>query len=254
EALRPLGPEYSHAVEQAFTRRWIDVHENEGKVPGAYQFGVYGVHPYILLNYQGTIVDLFTLAHEMGHAIHSYFTVKSQPYVYAHYSTFVAEVASVVNEALLLNHLLATEMDEGRRLFLLNLAIGGFRSSLFQQCLFAEFEKLAHEAVEAGDAMTAESFGALFRSLLTAYYGPEVEIDSVADVGWSGIPHFYLVFYVYKYATGFAAANALARAILDPATRDAAVARYITFLSSGNSDYPLNLLRRAGVDMMTPEP
>lgn len=250
--LVPLGEEYQAALDACFEGRWIDVYENVGKMSGAYQRNVYGVHPYVLLNYQGKIDDVFTIAHELGHAMHSYFTEKKQPFIYANYSLFVAEVASTVNEVLLTHYLLDVETDPRRRLYVLNNYLEDFRSIVFRQTLFAEFEKLAHQYVEEGGALTADHLCQVYRGLITDYYGPEVTVDPEIDVEWARIPHFYYAFYVYKYATGFSAATALADAILSG--REGAVDRYLEFLSAGSSDYPLNILAKAGVDMSTPEP
>ncbi len=252
EGLRPLGEKYQALLDKAFESRWIDVYENANKTSGAYVRDVYGTHPYVLLNYQGNIDDLFTLAHELGHAMHSALTQESQPYVYSDYAIFVAEVASTVNEALLVNHLLTKEKDPRRRLYILNYYLEQFRTVVYRQTKFAEFEKAVHEQVEAGEAPTAESLGQLYRKLNEEYYGPEVHLDPEIEVEWARVPHFYSAFYVYKYATGFSAANALAQAILEG--REGSVERYIEFLSAGGSDDPLNLLLRAGVDMNSPKP
>ena len=250
--LYPLGEEYAQYLELAFTNRWIDVYENQGKTSGAYMRDVYGVHPYILLNYQGNIDDVFTLAHELGHAIHSHYAMNHQPYVYSQYSIFVAEVASTVNEALLVHYLLDAEADPRRRMFILNYYLEQFRTTVYRQTLFAEFERTVHEQAEKGEALTADSLCATYRQLNVDYYGAEVQVDPEVDLEWSRIPHFYHAFYVYKYATGFSAANAIAEAILSgqPGARE----RYIELLKAGGSDYPIELLKRAGVDMTTPQP
>jgi len=250
--LLPLGEAYQAALDTCFNGRWIDVYENEGKVSGAYQRNVYGVHPYVLLNYQGKIEDVFTIAHELGHAMHSYFTQKAQPFIYAGYSIFVAEVASTVNEALLVNYLMDSEADPRRRLYVVNNYLEHFRTTVFRQTMFAEFEKITHRHVEEGGVLTADYLCEVYRGLNQDYYGAEVTIDPEIDIEWARIPHFYYTFYVYKYATGFSAANALADGILSG--RPGAVERYLEFLSSGSSDYPLNLLAKAGVDMSSPAP
>ena len=250
--LYPLGEEYGAALDEAFEGGWIDVYENQGKISGAYVRNVYGTHPYVLLNYQGTMDDLFTLAHELGHAMHSYYTDRTQPYVYSDYSIFVAEVASMVNEALLVNYLLDSETDPRRRLYIVGEHINQFRITLFRQTMFAEFEKLAHERLETGGALTAESLSEIYRRLLEEYFAGEVHIDEHLVIEWARVSHFYNSFYVYKYATGFAAAIAISQSILSG--KEGAVERYLEFLSSGSSDYPLNLLARAGVDMTTPRP
>ncbi|MBX6394575.1 MAG: oligoendopeptidase F [Alicyclobacillaceae bacterium] len=252
EGLRPLGDEYGQVLQEAFSSRWIDVHENRGKRGGAYSWGAYGTHPYVLLNWRPNIDNVFTLAHEMGHAMHSYYTYKHQPYVYGGYSIFVAEVASTCNEALLLHHLLAEQPEEQMRKYLLNHHLEQFRTTVFRQVMFAEFEKIAHEAVESGKALTADWLCEQYRKLNEEYYGPEVVIDEQIAWEWARIPHFYTAFYVYKYATGFSAATALARRILEEG--EPAVKRYLDFLSAGSSDYPLEVLAKAGVDMRSPEP
>ncbi len=250
--LYPLGDEYQQMLDLAFESRWIDVFENQGKSSGAYQRDVYGVHPYVLLNYQGNIDDVFTLAHELGHALHSQHSMTHQPYIYADYSIFVAEVASTVNEALLVHYLLDSEADPRRRLFILNYYLEQFRTTVYRQTMFAEFERAVHDQAEQGEALTSESLCATYRGLNEDYYGAEVTIDNQVDMEWARVPHFYRAFYVYKYATGFSAANALAQSILSGSAD--ARERYLAFLSSGGSDYPLNLLKRAGVDMTSRKP
>lgn len=251
-ALAPLGEEYVRVLREGFRSRWIDVYENRGKRSGAYSTGVYGVHPYVLLNYQETLDDLFTLVHEMGHALHTYFSNRAQPYVYANYSIFVAEVASTLNEALLAHHLLERWDDRARRLYVLNHQLDTFRTTLFRQTMFAEFEQQIHQEAEAGRPLTAERLAELYGELNAAYHGPAVVNDEEIRLEWARIPHFYMNFYVYQYATGFSAAQALARRILEEG--QPAVEAYLAFLSSGSSDYPLAVLQRAGVDMTSPEP
>ncbi|MGQ9779168.1 MAG: oligoendopeptidase F [Bacillota bacterium] len=251
-ALAPLGQEYLEVLRAGFAERWIDAFENEGKTGGAYSWGPYGVHPYVLLNYQGRLKDLFTLAHEMGHAMHSYYSYRTQPFVYAHYSIFVAEVASILNETLLFTHLLETNPDRAMRLYLLHHYLEEFRATVFRQTMFAEFEKEIHARVEAGEALTAEELCRLYFELNRVYFGPAVVVDREIELEWARIPHFYHAFYVYKYATGFAAATALADRIL--AEGEPAVRRYLEFLKSGAADYPNELLKRAGVDLTSPEP
>ena len=250
--LTPLGEEYLERVKSAFAGKWIDVYENQGKTGGAYAWGAYDTHPYILLNYQGKIHDVFTIAHEMGHAMHSYSTNHTQPYVYSSYRIFLAEVASTVNEALLMQHLLAKSADRNEKLYLLNQFLEQFRTTVFRQTMFAEFERLIHTEVEQGGALTAEWFGEHYLELNNYYYGAETIIDPELKMEWSRIPHFYSGFYVYKYATGYAAAIALSQQILKEGR--SAQERYLKFLSSGDADYPLNLLRQAGVDMESPLP
>ncbi|WP_139489112.1 oligoendopeptidase F [Brevibacillus dissolubilis] len=252
ESLRPLGEEYSKVLEEGFTSGWIDVYENQNKTSGAYSWGTYAAHPYVLMNYQSNLNDMFTLAHEMGHALHSFFSNKNQPYTYAGYRIFVAEVASTLNEALLMHHLLDQTKEKEKRMYLLIHYLEQFRGTVYRQTMLAEFEKSIHEQVEAGEALTADSLTATYGELNKKYYGPEMVIDEEANLDWSRIPHFYNNFYVYKYATGFSAATSLAHQILEQG--QPAVDRYLNFLKSGGSDFPLELLKKAGVDMTTPEP
>lgn len=252
EALRPLGDEYGQALRKGFSSGWIDVYENQGKTSGAYSWGAYTTHPYVLMNYQDDLNNMFTLAHEMGHALHSYFSDQHQPYTYAQYRIFVAEVASTVNESLLMHHLLETTNERQLRMYLLNYYLERFRTTVYRQTMFAEFEKLIHEQVEAGEALTADSLCTAYHQLNVDYHGPEVVVDREIDLEWARIPHFYNNFYVYKYATGFSAATSLYKQIIEEGTP--AVTRYLDFLKSGGSDYPINLLKRAGVDMTSPKP
>lgn len=252
EGLRPLGDEYVHLVEQGLNGGWIDVYENAGKTGGAYAWGAFDTHPYILANYQGKVHDTFTIAHEMGHALHSYFSNHQQPYIYAGYKIFVAEVASTVNEALLMEHLLANSVNLQEKLYLINQYLEQFRTTIFRQTMFAEFEKIIHQEVENGGALTAEWFSEQYLKLNQLYYGVETIVDPEIAMEWARIPHFYSAFYVYKYATGYSAAIALSQKILKEGT--GAVSKYLDFLKSGDSDYPLNLLRKAGVDMQSPAP
>lgn len=252
EALHPLGEEYGKVLEEGFSNGWIDVHENEGKTSGAYSWGAYTTHPYVLMNYQDNVNNMFTLAHEMGHALHSYYSNKNQPYTYAGYKIFVAEVASTLNEALLMNHLLETTEDKQQRMYLINYYLEQFRGTVFRQTMFAEFEKIVHAKEEAGEPLTADNLNEIYRELNIAYHGPEMVIDKEIDLEWERIPHFYRHFYVYKYATGFSAATSLSKQILEEG--QPAVERYLQFLKGGSSDYPLNLLKNAGVDMTSPDP
>jgi len=252
EGLAPLGEEYAAVLRKGFTGGWIDVYENQGKTSGAYSWGPFGTHPYVLLNWQDNINNLFTVAHEMGHALHSYYSDHAQPYVYAGYKIFVAEVASTVNESLVMQFLLDRTVDKRERLFLLNHYLEQFRGTVYRQTMFAEFEKLIHEQVENGGALSVEELNRIYHGLNVDYYGPEVVIDQQIDLEWARIPHFYTNFYVYKYATGFSAATALSQGILREGKP--AVERYLNFLKSGGSDYPIQLLQRAGVDMTTPQP
>ena len=252
EALAPMGDEYLAAVKEGFRSRWTDVYETPNKTSGAYSWGVYGVHPYMLLNYQDTLRDVFTLAHEMGHSIHTFYAFQKQPYLYSGYTLFVAEVASTLNEELLTNYLLKSTDDKALKLSVINNSLEQFRGTLFRQTMFAEFEKIAHERAEAGEALTAESLSKIHYDLNVLYHGDNVNVDREVEVEWARIPHFYRSFYVYKYATGISASSALAQQILNEGKP--AVDRYLNFLSSGGSDYSINLLRGAGVNMTSPEP
>ncbi|GAC1452787.1 MAG: oligoendopeptidase F [Ktedonobacterales bacterium] len=252
QALAPLGPDYIQALRQGFASRWIDVLENEGKRSGAYSSGAYGTHPFVLLNYQESMDNMFTVAHEMGHSMHSYFTWRTQPYVYGNYTIFVAEVASTLNEALLTNYLLQTTQDRAVRLYIINHYLETFRTTLYRQTLFAEFERDIHARAEAGEALTPDLLSTVYKGLNEKYYGPRVAVDDLIAIEWARIPHFYSSFYVYQYATGISASAALAQRILTEG--QPAVERYLRFLRSGSSDYSINLLREAGVDMSSPEP
>jgi oligoendopeptidase F len=252
EGLMPLGEEYQKILQEGFNNRWIDIYENENKRSGAYSWGAYGTHPYVLLNYNGSLDNVFTLAHEMGHAIHSYYSDKVQPYVYAGYKIFVAEVASTCNEAILINHMLKNTEDKMQKAYLINHFLDKFKGTLYRQTMFAEFEMITHKMVEEGQSLTAETLCKIYHDLNVAYYGNDIVIDPELDMEWARIPHFYNAFYVYQYATGYSAAIALSRRILQegkPAVDD-----YIRFLSSGSSNYPIELLKEAGVDMSTKEP
>jgi oligoendopeptidase F len=252
EALAPMGEEYVAIAQRGFTSRWIDIYENEGKRSGAYSWGSFGTNPFMLLNYQNTMDSMFTLAHEMGHSMHSYFTWQTQPYPYSSYTLFVAEVASTLNEALLTHSLLQTTTNRALRMYIINHALETFRTTLYRQTLFAEFEREAHAKAEAGEALTPEVFGGIFKRINDAYYGPVVTVDDLIANEWARIPHFYSSFYVYQYATGISASSALAHQILTEG--QPAVDRYLRFLRSGSSDYSINLLREAGVDLSTPAP
>lgn len=251
-ALGALGDDYLGVLSGGFDSRWVDVYENVGKSSGAYSWGVYGVHPFILMNWSGRLRDVFTLAHEAGHAMHSYYSSRTQPYVYSHYTLFVAEVASTVNELLMTDALRRQTDDRLFEAYLVNHALEDIRGTLFRQTMFAEFERWAHDLVEAGGALTPDLLDARYAELCRTYYGPDVEVDEYVAAEWSRIPHFYRAFYVYQYATGISAAAALARQIVEEG--DPARQRYRTFLSGGSSRYSIDLLRDAGVDMTTPEP
>lgn len=252
EGLKPLGADYGQVLKDAFDSRWIDVYQNRGKSSGAYSWGCYSAHPYVLMNYQPGIDSVFTLAHEMGHALHSYYSDAHQDYNNAQYKILVAEVASTVNETLLMHHLLSTETDRSRKLRLLNYYLEQFRTTVFRQVMFAEFEKITHERAEAGDALTAESFCEIYRELNRQYHGESMVLDEGIAMEWARISHFYNAFYVYKYATGFSAAVALSSGILRGQDKNA-LTRYRRFLESGGSDYPLELLKGAGVDLSKPD-
>ena len=252
EGLAPLGEDYRNAMKNGIAEGWIDVYENIGKTSGAYSFGSYDSMPYILLNYDDRLKDVFTLAHEMGHSMHSHYTRKAQPFVYGGHSIFTAEVASTVNENLLMHHLIEKETDPVQKLYLINLHLEEFRATVFRQTMFAEFERMTHEAVEAGEVLTAEWLSEHYMELNQAYYGPKVVYDPQIAFEWSRIPHFYHAFYVYKYATGYSAAVALSKRILSEGPQ--AQADYLAFLKSGESDDPIPLLKAAGVDMSSPKP
>lgn len=255
-SIEPLGKDYIDVVNKCFDNRWIDIYPSSGKKGGAYSNGsAYDVHPYILLNYNGRYDDVSTLIHELGHTMHSYHSNKTQPYPTADYSIFVAEVASTFNEALLINKVISETKDEDIRLSLLMNYLEGIRQTVFRQTQFAEFELRIHEITERAEPLTDESLTKLYGDILKEYYGYDKGICSIDDaymVEWAYIPHFYYNFYVYQYATSFTASTALVEKVLDK--EDGIVEKYITFLSSGSSDYPINLLKKAGVDMTTDEP
>ncbi|MGI6452375.1 MAG: oligoendopeptidase F [Syntrophomonadaceae bacterium] len=252
KALQPLGSEYLDKLQEGMESGWIDVYENEGKTSGAYSWGAYDTHPYVLLNYDNKLDDMFTLAHEMGHALHSYYSHQAQPHVYSQYSIFVAEVASTVNESLLIDYLLAQSERKEEKMYLLNHYLEQFRGTVYRQTMFAEFEKIIHEMVEQGAPLTPDSLNRIYRELNELYYGPDVVIDKEIEYEWARIPHFYSGFYVYKYATGFSAATALKQKILNEG--QPAVERYLEFLKGGGSNYPIELLKKAGVDLTSPLP
>jgi oligoendopeptidase F len=251
-AFRPLGADYGKAIEQTFSSRWIDVYENQGKRSGAYSDGAYTTAPFILLNYQSRLDDVFTLAHELGHSMHSYYTRKHQPYVYGSYTIFVAEVASTLNEALLTDYLLKTSDDAELRRHLVVEQLEAIRTTIFRQTMFAEFELDMHRRAEAGEPLTADGLSKPYYELVARYHGSEVVLDDEIALEWARIPHFYYNFYVYQYATGLAAALALSDQLLGQG--QPAVDRYLGFLSSGRSRPSIDLLRDAGVDMTSPAP
>lgn len=252
KALAPLGHEYLENFQRGVDSRWIDIYENKGKRKGAYSSGSYGTHPYVLLNYDGTLHDLFTLVHEMGHSLHSFYSRKNQPQVYADYTILLAEVASTTNEALLLEYLLNNAQGPEEKKWLLDYYYTMVRTTFFRQAMFADFERQTHSYAEEGGVLTPDWLNALWEKLNSECYGPEMAIDPELKVEWARIPHFYSAFYVYKYSTGFTAANAFASAILNH--EEGAVDSYLNFLKSGGSDYSLNILRRAGVDLTSSEP
>ncbi|EOI36629.1 oligoendopeptidase F [Enterococcus faecium EnGen0313] len=247
EALKPMGEEYMVIVEKAFSERWIDVVENKGKRSGAYSSGSYDTNPYILLNWHDTLDQLFTLVHEMGHSVHSYFTRSNQPYVYGDYSIFLAEIASTTNENILTEYLLETEKDPRVRAYVLNHYLDGFKGTVFRQTQFAEFEHFMHTEDEKGVPLTSEYLSDSYGKLNAKYYGPAVEEDPEIKFEWSRIPHFYYNYYVFQYSTGFSAASALAKKILNQEPE--ALKNYLAYLKAGNSDYPVEVMKKAGVDM-----
>ncbi len=250
--LGPLGENYVNTLKQAFTNRWIDVYETPGKRGGAYSGGTYGTLPFILMNFQNKRDSMYTLAHELGHSMHSYFTRNFQPYQYGDYTIFVAEVASTLNEGLLTEYLLKTSADRAVKLAILNHSLEDFRGTLFRQTMFAEFEREIHSRAEQGEPLTADALSAVYHALNEKYYGGVAVVDELIDIEWARIPHFYSSFYVYQYATGISAASSLVQQILHEG--QPAVDRYLKFLSSGSSDYSIELLKKAGVDMTSPEP
>lgn len=255
DALAGLGDHYVGTLKQGFTQRWIDVYETPGKRGGAYSGGTYGTQPFILLNFQNNRDSMYTLAHELGHSLHSFYTRSSQPYPYGDYTIFVAEVASTLNEGLLTEYLLKGTADTALapwRLAILNHSLEEFRGTLFRQTMFAEFEQQIHARAEEGESLTADTLSGIYRALNEKYYGAEVDIDELIDIEWARIPHFYSSFYVYQYATGISAASALVKQILQEG--QPAVDRYLNFLKSGSSEYSIELLKKAGVDMTSPQP
>ncbi len=252
EALAPLGEDYLNILREGFSNRWIDVYENQGKRSGAYSSGVFGNHPFVLLNYTDTLDDMFTLVHEMGHALHSYLSSKEQSITYAYYKIFVAEVASTCNESLLMQYLLSKTQEPKQRAYLINYFLEQFRTTLYRQTMFAEFELWCSQETQMGHPLTAQALCQKYGELNREYYGEDIEPDPEISLEWARIPHFYREFYVYQYATGFSAAIALSQRILKegaPAVKD-----YLHFLSGGCSTDPVSLLKGAGVDMSTPAP
>ena len=252
-ALKPLGNNYLSSITSAFENRWIDVYETKHKRSGAYSSGTtFGIHPYVLLNWSNLLNDVFTLAHEMGHNMHSYYTGKSQPYPYANYTIFLAEVASTFNESLLLDYLIENSNKKEEKLFLLEKYLNNITVTFYRQIMFAEFEMWAYEQIENGVALTAENLNKNYKEIYQRYWGPEMVVDKEEEHTWARIPHFYYNFYVYQYATGYAASEVLSRKVKNEG--DEAVRKYLNFLKSGSSDYSINILKDAGVDMNSSEP
>ena len=251
KALAPLGKTYGQTLRQAFTHRWIDRYENQGKRSGAYSWGIYGLHPYVLMSYQPNYRSMSTIAHELGHSLHSYFTNQSQPYAKSDYTIFCAEIASTTNEILLAEYALK-QATSSQKLFLLNQILENIRTTVYRQIQFAEFEKYIHTKICQGESLQAQDLNTYWLKSNTTYYGPALTLDKDLAAEWSRIPHFYTPIYVYKYATGYAAATAFAHAILT--RQPEAVEHYLDFLHGGASDYSLNLLQKAGVDFNTPRP
>jgi oligoendopeptidase F len=252
KALAPLGKEYIKDLKMGFNSGWVDVYETEGKTSGAYSWGAYATHPYMLLNYNNSLENMFTVAHEMGHCLNRYYTSKNEPYVYGWHSIFTAEVASTTNEALLVQYMIDKTKDKSQKLYLLEYYIQQIMGTFYLQTLLADFEKVAHEKMEKGEALSAGTIRKTYREILEKYYGPELYRDSISDLGALRIYHFYRNFYVYQYATSYAASAYLSTEIYNG--NKGALARYHDFLKTGTSDYPINILKNAGVDMNTSEP
>lgn len=252
EGLKPLGKEYLDIFNEGINEGWIDVYENKGKRSGAYSWGSYDTMPYVLLNYNYELNDASTLAHEMGHSIHSYYTRKTQPYIYGDYSLFCAEVASTTNEILLIHHLIEKETDKNKKLYLINQELEQIRTTVFRQLMFAEFELKTHEAIENGESLTSEVLCKMWKDINIKYFGEDMNVDEEISIEWARIPHFYSDFYVYQYATGYAAASSFANSILSKG--EEAVEKYKGFLKAGGSMYPIDTLKMDGVDMTTSKP
>lgn len=252
EGLNPLGKEYLDIFNEGINNGWVDIYQNKGKRGGAYSWGGYDTMPYVLLNYNYELNDVSTLVHEMGHSIHSYYSRKTQDYYYAGYTLFCAEVASTTNEALLIHYQIENEKDKKKKLYLINQELEQIRTTVFRQLMFAEFELYTHNALHEGEALTAADYNEKWHELNKKYFGEDMVVDESIDVEWSRIPHFYNDFYVYQYATGYAAASAFAKSIIEG--KEGAVEKYKGFLKSGGSKYPIDILKDAGVDMTTSEP
>lgn len=252
-SLEPMGETYVNIIKEGLENRWVDVYENKGKRSGAYSSGTYGTNPFILMNWQDNVNNLFTLTHEFGHSVHSYYSRQNQPSNTSGYSIFVAEVASNFNEALLADYMFKNLEDTKKKLYLLNEQLEGFRGSVFRQTMFAEFEHKIHSMKEAGEPLTAGKLNEVYGALNRKYFGDAVDYDDHIEVEWARIPHFYMNYYVYQYSTGYAAAASLSKQVLEEG--EATAERYINeFLKKGSSDYPINVLKNAGVDMTTSEP
>lgn len=252
DGLKPLGPEYLKGIQTAFNEKWIDVYETENKETGAYSYGVYGSHPFIMLNYSGSSNDMLTIAHELGHTMHSHYSNANQAYRNANYSTFTAEVASTTNELIITQYLLARAKTNQEKLYLINSLLENIRGNLFTQVMYAEFEKAIHERVENGEALSADTMNEMWGNLMKKYYGTEFEVDPLAKLWWARIPHFYMNFYVFNYATAIAASYPLSQDLVKG--ENDAFERYMSFLKAGGSDYPVEILQKAGVDMTTTKP
>ena len=253
DSLKVMGDDYLNSLKSAFNNRWLDVYETKAKRSGAYSSGTtFGVHPYVLLNWTDLLNDVFTLSHEMGHNMHSYYTGRHQPYPYANYSIFLAEVASTFNESLLLDHLLEVAKSKQEKLFLLERYLNNLTATFYRQVMFAEFEMIAYDRTEKGESLTADVLNDLYKKIYEKYWGQEMFVPEQEQYTWARIPHFYYNFYVYQYATGFAASEVLAKKVKTEG--NSAVNKYLNFLKSGSSDYPINILKSAGVDMNSPEP
>lgn len=252
EGLKPMGAEYGKLIDTAFANNWIDVYETENKTTGGYSWGSYDTHPYMLLNYNDTVDEMLTVAHEMGHSAHSYYTNSNQKYRNSNYPTFLAEVASTTNEFLMQEYMLKHTKNNQEKLYLINNMVENIRGSVYTQIMYAEFEKIIHEKVEAGEALSADSMNEIWGNLMEKYYGADFEVDPLVKLWWARIPHFYMDFYVYNYATGIAGAYPLSQGILKG--EKGAVGKYMDFLKAGDSDYPVEILKRAGVDMTSTKP
>lgn len=252
EAIKPLGKDYVEKAKEGFEKRWFDVLENDGKRSGGYSSGAYDTEPYILLNYNDSLDSMFTTVHELGHSMHSYYTRSSQPYIYGSYSIFLAEIASTTNELLLLNYMIDHAEDDKEKAYLLDHYVNSFKSTVFRQTMFAEFEHKVNKLVEKSEAIPAQKLSEIYHDLNVEYFGDAINVDEYIDVEWARIPHFYMYYYVFQYATGFSSAVSLSDKILNGTKED--VENYLNFLKAGESEYPLEVLKKAGVDMTTKDP